>query len=191
MLGVSIALCVLLGAGPGLAAQPGAADEQPDDQAVAAEIGRLTAEFKKLGDWESQFRIIDRAINNMWSSNNWDSEPDIYARDTIREVARIPPWEFDQRIDRLTQRLAERYELPPARRAQLKAMIYRESFGFLWSNSGVLFDQIRQTVGARVEHRPFTPEQVAEWMRQGEPLTEDLDRRMSRMVREVEGMIEA
>jgi len=173
-----------------MAAPPAPTAEQPDQEEVAAEIERLTGEFKRLGDWEEQFRIIDRALDNIWSRNNWDSEPDVYARKTIREVASIPPWELDRRIEKLTERFAERYALSPAGRARLKAMYYRELFGFLWNNAGVLFEQIRQSVSTRLDHRPYTPEQVAEWMRQSEPMVEEMNRRMDRLIQGLGGIID-
>ena len=173
-----------------MAAPPGAPAQQPDEEDVAAEIERLTGEFKKLGDWEEQFRIIDRALENIWSRNSWDSESDVYARETIREVASIPPWELDRRIEKLTARFAERYELSPAGRARLKAMYYRELFGFLWNNAGVLFEQIRQSVDTRLEHQPYTPEQVAEWMRQSEPMVEEMNQRLDRLIQGLGGMID-
>ncbi|MHC4235371.1 MAG: hypothetical protein ACYSUQ_09680 [Planctomycetota bacterium] len=183
-------LCGWLGAGLALAAPPVTIPEQPDEQEAAAQLERLSREFKKLGDWEGQFRIIDRAMDNIWSRNHWDSEADLFARETVREVAKIPPWELDRRLDRLAERFSDRYELGPAQRARFRGVIYRETFGFMWSNAGELFEQVRQSVGARVGGQPFTQEQVAEWTRRSEPMMADMQQRIDRMVEELGGTVD-
>ena len=168
--------------------------EQPGRSAGGAraidQLETLTSEFKKLGDWDDQHEFIDQATQHMWAANNWNSEADLFALETIRAVAKIPPWEFDRRIDEMTDRTAQRYALALGPRAQLKAMIYRESFGLMFGHASELFEQVRETVDTRTRGEPFTPEQVARWTRQADPMMEDVRERMARIAKTFGGLID-
>lgn len=164
--------------------------EESDEAEVVAQIDQLTADFKKLGDWEAQYRIIDRAMEHAWSRNGWDSESDLYARQMIREIARIPPWEFDRRMDKMVEQVGDRYALGPPQRAKFRAALYREVFGFVWANGPTLVNQSRQYVGMRLRGEPFTPETVAQWVGESEELVEEFRRRAARIVEQFEGSID-
>jgi hypothetical protein len=173
---------VLVLLAPSMGAEPVPVRDEPDPEAAAAQVARLTAELKRLGEWEDHYEIIENAIDGLWSQNQWTSEADLFARETISEVAKIPPWEFDRRIDKLVERVAERYDLSEANTARVKSMVYRESFGLIWNNAPVLFQQTREYVGQRLRGEPITPEEVARWVEESESLTEDWDQRRERLV---------
>ncbi|MCP4249659.1 MAG: hypothetical protein GY778_21675 [bacterium] len=169
-------------------------DEHPGKSADGAQatdqLDTLTSEFKKLGDWDDQHEFIDKATQHMWASNNWNSEADLFALETLRAVAKIPPWEFDRRIDEMSDRTARRYGLDPGPRAQLKAMIYRESIGLMFRHAPEIFEQVRESVQARNRGEPFTPEQVARWTRQSDPMMADMLERLARVSKTFGGMID-
>lgn len=173
---------VLVLIAPLMGAEPTTSPNEPDPEAAAAQVARLTAELKRLGEWEDNYEIIDNAIEVLWSQNQWTSEADLFARETLSEVAKIPPWEFDRRIDKLVERVADRYELSEANAARVKSMVYRESFGLIWNNAPVLFQQTREYVGQRLRGEPITPEQVAQWVEESESLMADWDQRRDRLV---------
>ena len=158
--------------------------ERFDEAKAVAEIDRLTAEFKKLGDWEAQYEIIDRAMDRAWSRNGWDSEADLFARQMIREVARIPPWEFERRMDKMVEQVGDRYAFGPPQRAKFRATMYREMFGVLWAHGPTIVKQSREYIGMRLRGEPFTPEAVAQWIRESEALAEGMRERTARIVEE-------
>jgi hypothetical protein len=175
---------------PSMGAEPVPVRDEPEPEAAAAQIARLTAELKRLGEWEDHYEIIDNAMEGLWSQNQWTSEADIFARETIAEVAKIPPWEFDRRIDKLVERIADRYELSAPQAARVKSMVYRESFGLIWNNAPVLFQQTREYVGQRLRGEPITPEQVAQWVEDSESLMTDWEQRRERLVEGVSGAVD-
>ncbi|MCH7814289.1 MAG: hypothetical protein IID40_09745 [Planctomycetes bacterium] len=174
-------------AGDAPAEPPG---ESAGDAGAIDQLETLTSEFKKLGDWDDQHEFIDQAMEHMWTGNNWNSEADLFALETIRAVAKIPPWEFDRRIDELTDRTAQRYALGPGPRAQLKAMIYSESMGLMFGHASELFQPVRETVETRTRGEPFTPQQVARWTRQADPMMADFRERMARIAKTFGGLID-
>jgi len=182
-------LCACLIAGQA-SADPRAEQAPASPDPEAAPLDQLTTEFKKLGDWEEQYRIIDRSMQSVWARNGWNSESDRYALDTLREVARIPPWEFTRRLDTLADRTAERYGLPPNETARLKARLYGEAFGFVWNNAGVLIRQTRESIEARVRGEPYTPDQIARWTEESDPLMEDMRRRVEGLGEDFAGSID-
>jgi len=185
--GFCLCACLIAGqASVDLRAEQAPASPDPE----AAPLDQLTTEFKKLGDWEEQYQIIDRSMQSFWTRNGWNSESDRFALDTMREVARIPPWEFTRRLDTLAARTAERYSLPPKEAARLKARLYGESFGFVWSNAGVLIRQTRESIGARVRGEPYTPDQIARWTEESGPLMEDMRRRVEGLAEDFAGSID-
>ena len=163
-------------------AEPAQAEQQPDDNSAVAEVSRLTGELKKLGEWEAQYQIIEHAMDGLWSRNNWTDETDTFARETLREVAKIPPWEFDRRIDKLVERAGDRYAVQPGDRARFKSQVYREAFGFIWNNAPVLLDQTKEYVDMRLSGEAFTPEVVAEWTAESDPLLVDWLERNDRLL---------
>jgi len=156
--------------------------QPPDEESAVAQINRLTGELKRLGEWEAQYEIIDRAMDGLWSRNQWNSEADLYAREMIDEVARIPPWEFDRRMDTLARRIGDRYGLSPQQQDGFKSRMYRETFGLIWNHAPVLLGQMKEYVDLRVRGEPLTPEKVARWTRESGDLMADWRQRSDRLV---------
>jgi hypothetical protein len=158
--------------------------EPPDEQDVLSGLDRLGKEFEKLGTWEEQVPELTRAVEDVWARAGWNTESDLFARSVATEVAAIPPWQIDRRIDKVVERISDRYELADLARSRLKQSIYRETMGMLWDNAGELFDQAGQWIRMSANGEPVTPELVAEWTRQSEPLMEDFRRRSGTFIEE-------
>lgn len=184
LIGLSVVLACSTEGQDAAARQDAASGEQFDEAKAVAEIDRLTAEFKKLGDWEAQYEIIDRAMDRAWSRNGWDSEADLFARQMIREVARIPPWEFERRMDKMVEQVGDRYGFGQPQRARFRATMYREMFGLLWAHGPTIVKQSREYIGMRLRGEPFTPEAVAQWVRESEDLAEGMRERTARIIDE-------
>lgn len=163
---------------------------EPDEGGAWAQMGRLGAEFKKLGDWDQQANLITQTVQDIWARNRWNGEADLFARGMVTEIARIPPWQFDRRIDRMVEMVSDRYEFSDPARARFKGSIYREMLGGVWNHAGTLFDQTSEMVGMMVRGEPFTPELVAEWTRRSTPFMEEMHQRGDQIIEDFSGLID-
>lgn len=145
------------------------------------QIGLVTREFTKLGEWSSQTEMIESFIRDVWRENHWDTEADRFAKDTMLQVSRIPPWRFEERMDKLIDRFSDRYELSPQQKVRFRSKLYRETFGLILRNAPMMANQTREYVSTRLDARPFTTEQVARWTIESEDLVADSFKRMDRI----------
>ncbi len=158
-----------------------AEQETGDPEALRTifDIGQTT---RKLGDWEQQYVQIEKVINVIWEENEWSAEADVFARDLVLEVAHLPPWDYLQRFQLASERLSERYEFTPEQTAQVQGMALREMSGFVLGNSRVLLKQVREWVDATANMEAITPERVAQWTKESDPLLKDARARFDRAV---------
>ncbi len=159
-----------------------AQDASPSPDTQFNNLAPLGEELRALGNWESQYAHIARAARNIWASNGWTDEADVFARDVVLDVARIPPWELTQRIERLTELVSERYAFSGDQRARFQQRVVREVAGVLLRHSGVILTQVHEVIQARSADQPFTPDQVARWTEQTEPLMADSRQRLGRFL---------
>ncbi len=142
-----------------------------------------------LRDWENEHQLIENAIKRFWEGNGWSDEADRFAQETACEVAGIPPWQPLQRVRLLNERLEKRYGLTGEKAARLRATTVREAARFLARHIDVFVEQTGEGMRARRQGEPFTPEQVARWAKQGQPLLADLRMSADRIAKELEPML--
>ncbi len=160
-------------------------DTDVDEGRVRAQLGQLGEEFKALGDWQQQADLFRQTLDAIWERNGWNAEADRFAHGVVTELVQIPPWQFDQRVEKMVERFGDRYELSEHGRARFRSALYREVLGGVWNHGAVLFKQTRQMVGQMARNEPFTSEQIAEWTRQSEPMVQDMRRRGDRFLHEL------
>ena len=151
---------------------------------VDKEVDRVGAEMQKLGDWDKQYATIEKAIDRMWKEHGWDNEADLFAREMISKVAKIPPWEFDRRLEVMQDSLRDRYELNNEQYARFTGQMYREMGIFLFRHGATIYRHTREAVNARVNGEPFTPEQVAQWTQESEKIMADFQETAARFYRD-------
>lgn len=146
-----------------------------EQQASAAlkHISEIGAEMRRLGDWKPQADLIDAYMDKLWASQGWTSDADVFAKNVMREVSRTPPWQFQQRMEKLTGMVGDRYQLDAAQRARFESTLYRETFGMFFRHADLIVSQTREIVSARVMKRAFTPVDIARWTRESEHLLSD------------------
>lgn len=105
-------------------------------------LDEVAERMKFIGPWEPQVPLLDRSLTHLWEQNRWHSESDQFALNLGRELVRIPPWHFSQRMDLFTQRLGDRYGLTADQAAGLKIQIMREAGLLMMKHAPVVFDQI-------------------------------------------------
>ncbi|MCC7293509.1 MAG: hypothetical protein IT449_15735 [Phycisphaerales bacterium] len=136
-------------------------------------------EIQKFGPWEEQFAWIDRSMVRIWDQNGWRGESDEFALRTLREVAKIPPWQITQRFDRFGQLLKDRYTLSDAQVSGVQSSMMTELTGLFVKHSPTIVKQVREQVELRIEapdDEAFMRElqgRVAGWVRETDALHRD------------------
>lgn len=161
-------------------------DREPIDPEQARQaVERFDAigrDLRKLGDWSEQAALFNGMMDRLWEDNHWDSEPDVFARELAEQVTRIPPWRFNDRMQKMTDMIGDRYRLDAGQSVRFRSRLMRELFGFSVKNAEVLASQAREFIDARLNRRPFTPEQVARWTRESDPALADGLFRVERVI---------
>lgn len=148
-----------------------------DVQAKLDSFGRATIGF----DWDAESRHIHNFIQKTWKSNGWSDESDQFAAQMLEEVAKIPPWHVNARVEVMTGMLAARYGLEDDQAARWRGLMLQESGDLIRRHGGLIFSQAKEYIGDRMNGRLLTPEQVARWTRDAEPLRADLDKTVERL----------
>lgn len=138
-----LAACVAMLCGPA-----GAQTSPPPDlnglQSTADQIQRF-------GPWERQSPYFERSMARLWADNGWRDEPDDFAYQTLREIVRIPPWQFMERFDALTQGIQRRYGLTEQQTNDLKGSLAREAGALFIKHGAVIARQINEQINMRTE----------------------------------------
>ena len=146
--------------------EPRPADDPPAFQ-------DLSNTFRQLGDWEEPYLVAAQAVQAVWERNGWTSEPDLYARDLVLDVARIPPWQINDRLDKLLEHAGERYELTPTQLQRFRQGMVWEMASFAVQHSAVITQQVGEFVSMQRSGEPFDAEDVARFTRATQPLFDD------------------
>jgi hypothetical protein len=172
----------------GVVAQEEPTDDRGDE--VYQKVFEITELVKGIGDWDTEYQNVARAVNTIWEQNGWTDEADIYARDMILDVAEIPPWDFMGRIQRFNEHVQERYDLTDEQSFRFLGVMWREAGAGLVKNFPVILKQTQEMIETRTQGQPFTPEQIAEWTKESEPLFNDFLQRADRASRQMRGLLD-
>lgn len=145
---------------------------------------RLLRAVRGLGDWNEQYAYLSASIEQVYEKNGWDSEPDLFSLDAIREISRIPPWQVQDRLDALTELVGDRYLLDEGQKASFQALLMREAFDAFRENAPRILQYAPEALAARAAGEPFTPQQVARWTKLASPVFRDVRKRFERASRE-------
>lgn len=137
-------------------------------------ISDIGAEVRRLGDWKPQADLIDAHVDKLWANQGWTSDADLFAKNVMHEISRTPPWQFQQRMRKLTGMVGDRYHLDAAQRARFETTLYRETFSMVFRHADLIAGQTREIVSARVMKQPFTPADVARWTRESDSMLSDV-----------------
>lgn len=163
---------------------PDAAPEQLE--ALDREVTDLT---QKLGDWSEQARLIDGVLSNLWEKNGWTSEADQFARQTVSRISKIPPWQFKDRMDTLLQVAGQRYRLDDQQKQRFQQKLYEEMWSTTLKYGPSMFKTAKDALSTRVKGEAFTPQQVARWATDFEPMMEPWRQDTVRMMDEFGAML--
>lgn len=181
-------MVLALMAGKYVDAQPKAEQlEQAEraERAVTEVLEPLSETFSGF-DWDAEQPNIQRSITNIWSSNDWNDEADLFARDVATEVTAIPPWRMAARLELMTKRVAARYDFTPEQQSRFQAALMGEAVGFMLRHAGDLLAYSQEAVETRANGQPFSAEQVARWAKEYRPVMDDVRVTIERFVGRME-----
>jgi len=180
----------VLAVSPLVNAQPSTPDEPPVElnPALLNRFSGLNQGPNRL-DWEAEHPNLARAMHNIWNRNGWTDEADRFALDAACDIASIPPWEPIKRLNRLNERIEERYGLAGESRTRFRKAVMRESAGFLMRNAAQIFEQTNEWMELRSRAEPITADQVAEWMEESGPIMDELRHSADRIFEELEPLL--
>ena len=142
-------------------------------------------------DWDEEARRLRRAAESVWKQNGWNGESDNFAREVACEVTAIPPWDVVARLNLLTTRITERYGLTEEAASRFRTSLLGEAGRLLMRHGPVMIEKGREVLAARVRGEPFSPQQVAEWAKDLEPLLVDARVSADRLAEEIQPSLDA
>jgi len=164
--------------------------DEPDERSTAqgarglAQIGGITSQLRQLGEWEDFYETVAPGIDEFWQRRGWHDEADEFARRTLHDVAAIPPWEFQNRMNHLLGAVRDRYGLNEEQYKDMQSRTYQFIGGMVWRHGRMFYNHTREMVETRVRGEPFSAEQVARWTRESEPVFHEERERLEQMAAE-------
>lgn len=143
----------------------------PPDQLKQAD--EVMEAAKKIGPWENQSQVLDEATDHFFSQQNWNSEPDQFARQLFRDVGRIAPWRQHERQEVFLNGVQQRLNLTHDQRVQLDSALRQETMTFAMRHFKDVVPVVLEVAKTRAANEPFTPEQVQDWSNRLRPLMDE------------------
>ncbi|MCK4341093.1 MAG: hypothetical protein KAY37_05140 [Phycisphaerae bacterium] len=146
---------------------------------------QIFAGLEDDGGWDEHGGYMITAYERLYEVQGWDSEPDLFTLDVIREVGAIPPWQVRERFDALAARYADRYLLDEEQEQVYREMVERESIGLFVRHASQLLPDVLEAVQTRLAREPITAEQVERWSKEMAPVFMDMRDRIDVMTAEL------
>ncbi|MFO0972425.1 MAG: hypothetical protein U1A27_03165 [Phycisphaerae bacterium] len=168
-----LAGCFAAAAAPLNAQEPPTPADDTPTASDAEQFQKLLQQAKDLGPWENEAALRSEAADLFFERQHWNSEPDLFARNLVHDVDRIPPWQFQQRMDAFLSGVQQRYDLGEAQKIELGQRLGYESFRLTLKYFKDATPIAMEIIKTRAAGKPFTPEQVARWARRIQPMMDD------------------
>ncbi len=161
----------MLAAGQGV--EPPPMERRPRSPVDRA-IDQMFRAVPEMRDRWSEHAVYGiNAMDGVFATQGWNSEPDQFALSIAKESAQLPPWDVQGRYDLVVGKLSDRYMLDAAQEDNLREMLMRESNEFIGRNMGRMLPVMTEMAQLRLSGEPFTPEIVQRWSQQMAPLFYD------------------
>ncbi len=150
-----------------------AQDAPPVPPQVQKQADELMEAAKQIGPWENQYKLMEEAADNVFQKQNWTSEPDMFARQLMRQIGEIPPWNPMERNEAFLDAVQSRWNLNHDQRTLLGGNVHRETMMLTVRHFKDLLPIALDITRTRAGNKPFTPDQVQEWSTKLEPLMDE------------------
>lgn len=142
------------------------------------QMRQLLGALQQFPNWDDQYTQMMDAIETVFVEQGWDTESDEFSLKMVREVEALPPWQFQQRFDTFVGMLAERYNLDDDQQDALRQIMIRDATQMFAKNGDKILSYALEAINTRAAGQPFTPDQVAKWSKDAEPVVLDARRQM-------------
>lgn len=156
----------------------------PDEQAKQAEEVMEVA--KQIGPWENQIPLLEDAADNIFQQQGWNSPEDQFARQVMRDVGQIPPWNPAERQEVFLNAVQSRWSLTHDQRSQLDSSVQREAMMMTIKHFKDVLPVVVDITRARASNQPFTPEQVQQWMTRLRPVIDETMQSVQRVTQQLD-----
>jgi hypothetical protein len=150
------------------------------------EQAREVMETTKAMGWDRQYQVIDQATDQMFVQQGWNSEPDQFSRNVLREVGQIPPWQPRQREEAFMNAVQTRYTLTQDQRTSLGGDMRREGMMIAMRHFKEILPVAMEVAKTRAADQPFTPEQVQRWSNALQPIMDESIQTVERVTKKLE-----
>ncbi|MCB9856085.1 MAG: hypothetical protein H6818_10405 [Phycisphaerales bacterium] len=148
---------------------------------AAKKKGNLLDQIKTLqekaksieNNWSIEAMRLKEAHQIMFQRNGWTSESDQFALNLINEISTYGPFEAEAREGVFLNGVQSRFGLSEDQVDLLNDEMRSESIAFTVKHFDKLMPVAMEAVQAKAAGEPFTPEMIAKWSRQLEPVMED------------------
>ncbi len=161
-------------------------DDPPIAEDDLAKVRQVQEGARQLGDWDTQYRVIEDATDRIFQQQGWTSEADQYARGLMREVGRISPWNAQERQRVFMDGLQSRYELTEDQKTILQSEMQREAMQVAMKHFKSTLPVAVEIIQTRAKQQPFTAEQVQRWSKALRPLMDDSIGSVDRVVAQLD-----
>lgn len=127
----------------------------------------------KMGPWESHQHLVEEATDNIFERQGWDSEADVYARDLLRQIHQVSPFEPQKRQKVFIDGAQQRYSLTHDQCVALDGDVQREGMMLTIKHFKTIAPVALDAMQTRAKGEPFTAEQVQRWSNAIKPVMED------------------
>lgn len=140
---------------------------------------------KKVGPWEEQYHVVEQATDNIFEQQGWNSEQDQFARNVMREVGKVAPWNPQERQKVFMDQLQQRYGLTHDQVKTFDTTFQREMLQMTMKHFKDVLPVALEAARTRANGEPFTPEQIAQWTKKLRPMMDDAMESMERVTGKV------
>jgi hypothetical protein len=164
--------------------------EPPENDAAPTQdrLGWVSREvfggLEELVDWEELWLTMSPSLVDVYEHNGWTSEPDAFSLELALDVAAIPPWQVERRVERFGELMSERYLLDEEQEGHLRDLAAREIDRVMRRHARDLMPIAAEALGTWAAGEPMTSEQVARWVTQSEPAFRDAQKGMEAATRD-------
>lgn len=155
-------------------------EDRPDPQ-TRDELLQRMMEARDAGLWERDAGIREQATDHFFKEHGWNSEPDQFARDLLRDVETVPPWDAQRRQQIFVDRVGQRLSLSEEQRRLLDQNAQREAMAIASRHLRTTMPIALEVLKTRSEGKPFTAEQVQRWSQTIEPIMEEARQAVERV----------
>jgi len=151
---------------------PSPATQQSRYQQLFDQANELAAKINRSGPWEKHARDMQQMIEERFAASGMNSETEQFFKRVIIETQKAPPWDFNARMKVGTDLIRERYGLNDEQVKKAQSLFIRSQFQLFMKYGEQIMPVVKEAVETRLANKPFTPEQVARWVKVVRPIME-------------------